>query len=1026
MVHAGSQRIAAVIGDPVQRELTLEFLRSAGHDVVLFENAEQAMACLESALPGLLIASVSAPRLEGWALCHRLRGSSREVLRRIPVLILSDRLNDAEAAAITSGLGGSGLLAWPVDRERFIAEVDRLLAGSASLAPENPGLDDSLKSASEINYRSLFECANDGIFLVDGAVLVDCNQKGAQLVGRTRAEIIGRSPVDFSPERQPDGRGSPEVAAEIIAAALRGESDRREWLALHSGGTPVHLEMTLSRVEVEGRLLVQAIVRDVTQHKQAEDALRQAEQQLRLLANNLHEAVLAYDMNRQLLFANPAVESLTGYSREELRRANFICWVHPDDQERMLGKWDSFFAGGACTDEEYRLIAKDGRERWVAATWGPLRDDTCRQVGVQGVERDITDRKSTEEALRESNERFVKAFQSAPVFVTITSLADGTCLEINDYGLQVTGFRREEVIGRTSTGIGMITPENRNRLLEGIDQRGRIAGLELPLSTKDGRTIIGLIFGEKIFFGQKECLLCVTLDVTEKKQSQVEREQLERQFYQSQKLESVGRLAGGMAHDFNNLLTVINGYSDLILSGLEAQDPLRDWLVEIREAGRRGAGLTRQLLAFSRKQVIQPQPVDLNEVILESRRMFERMVGEDVQVVTELEPEPSRVMADPGQLHQVLMNLVVNARDAMPAGGRLTLRSARVDLDAAAAIPGAAPGQYMVLEVSDTGVGMSEEIQQHAFEPFFTTKADRGTGLGLSTVYGIVRQAGGWITVESQPEMGATFRIGLPVLAGLAAEEATWQPRFRLEGTETILVVEDQDEVRRLAVALLKKFRYRVLEAPSGEEALLLAQSHHGPIHLLLTDVVMPYMTGRQLADRLTSVRPEVKVLYMSGYTADVIARQGVLEPGIEYVQKPFATEALALKVRTILGPPPPAARVLVVDDEEGIRRLFARILTSAGYDVSVASDGCQAQQVLAAGSYDLVITDLVMPNREGIETIQAIRKEYPKLKVIAVSGAFGGGFLETAMMLGAHDRLTKPVSPEQLLETVRATLAAG
>jgi PAS domain S-box-containing protein len=382
-----------------------------------------------------------------------------------------------------------------------------------------------------------------------------------------------------------------------------------------------------------------------------------------------------------------------------------------------------------------------------------------------------------------------------------------------------------------------------------------------------------------------------------------ERVSLENQLKQSQKLESIGRLAGGVAHDFNNLLTVINGYSEMGLGRLPEGDPLRDLLMQIRQAGERAEGLTRQLLAFSRKQVVEPRPVNVNELILESSKMLRRIVGEDIDITTNLDPEAGHVMVDPGQLHQILMNLVVNARDAMPNGGRLTLRSSRLQVDQveAASLAGTHPGPYVVMEVSDTGVGMSEEIQQKVFDPFFTTKPE-GTGLGLSTVYGIVRQGGGWIKVDSQPEMGATFRIGLPLLAqpdsqALSARLAA----TRLQGSETILVVEDQDEVRQLVLAILEKYHYRTLEASSGDEALPIVEKHNGPIHLMLTDVIMPGMTGRQSADRLRLIRPEMKVLYMSGYTDDVISREGVLEAGIDYLAKPFNPEGLAQKIRMVL-----------------------------------------------------------------------------------------------------------------------------
>jgi|GEM_PF-508833 len=886
---------------------------------------------------------------------------------------------------------------------------------------------------SEDKYRVTFQNIPAGVVVheADGSVSL-MNAEAGRLSGYCLDRLAGVGLADWaSVTFREDGSACAVEDLPVSRCFRTGEPQADTVLGVRrSDGSVFWAVCSATPVldAVTGKVVrVVLAYRDITQSKQAEDALKRANQQVRLLANNLREAVSAYDMDRRLIFANPAVESLTGYSAAELLRENFICWIHPDDRERMLEQWEDAFLGRSFTDIECRLITRDGREKWVEASGGPLLDEANRQVGVQGAARDVTDRKRVEAALDESNERFAKAFRSAPVLVAIASLADGTYIDVNDYALEVTGFRREEVIGHTSTGMGLITPENRNRLLETLDQQGRISGLELPFTTKHGRTLVGLVYGEKIVLNGHECLLSVTMDITDKKRAEAERAQLEQQFQQAQKLESIGRLAGGVAHDFNNLLTVINGYSGLALKGLQADDPLRDSLEEIGKAGGRAVELTRQLLAFSRKQIAEPRPVNLNEVILESRGMLERMVGEDIEIVTGLDPEPHHVMADPGQLHQVLMNLVVNARDAMPAGGRVTLRSSRIHLDEteAAAFPGAAPGPYVVMEVSDTGVGMSEETQQKMFEPFFTTKAvGTGTGLGLSTVYGIVRQAGGWISVESQTEKGAALRIGLPLLAEPGPHALSdMLPVTRLEGSETVLVVEDQDEVRKLALAVLESFGYRTLEASSGGEALLVAESHRGPIHLLLTDVVMPHVTGKQLADRLTVVRPEMKVLYMSGYTAEVISRQGVPDSGIEYIPKPFTPEALALTVQRVLGKPRAAGKVLVVDDEESIRKLFAEILSGGGYEVDVAADGGQAQKILEAGSYDLVITDLVMPNREGIETIRAIRQSYPGVKIIAVSGAFVGSFLKTAAMLGADATLMKPVSPDQLIEAVRKTL---
>jgi signal transduction histidine kinase len=379
---------------------------------------------------------------------------------------------------------------------------------------------------------------------------------------------------------------------------------------------------------------------------------------------------------------------------------------------------------------------------------------------------------------------------------------------------------------------------------------------------------------------------------------------LEEQLIQSQKMVGIGRLAGGVAHDFNNLLTAILGYAELMEPQLE-DEGLRSELREIRLAGERAAALTRQLLAFSRRQVMQPRTLDLNTVVSDVKKMLARLIGEDVALVTRLDPALGSVEADPGQLEQVLMNLSVNARDAMPEGGTLTFETANAVLDAdfAAVHPGALPGAYVVLTVTDSGTGMTDEVRGHAFEPFFTTKdKGKGTGLGLATAYGIVKQSGGYIMVESEAGRGTTFRIYLPRVEGTAAvSERTTISSLLPVGTETILLVEDEAGVRRLSLTVLETQGYVVLEAPSGDVALQVARSETGPIHLVVTDVVMPGMNGRELWDRLKVLRPDSRVLFMSGYTDDAIARHGVLEPGIAFLQKPFTPFSLAQKVREVL-----------------------------------------------------------------------------------------------------------------------------
>jgi signal transduction histidine kinase/ActR/RegA family two-component response regulator len=400
----------------------------------------------------------------------------------------------------------------------------------------------------------------------------------------------------------------------------------------------------------------------------------------------------------------------------------------------------------------------------------------------------------------------------------------------------------------------------------------------------------------------------------ELKRSQAEKEKteavdalrdIEQQLQQAQKLEAVGRLAGGISHDFNNILTAILGYSDLTLQRLLEGDPLKRNLLEIRRASERAAALTRQLLAFSRKQVLQPIVLDLNSVVLDLERMLARMIGEDIHLRTTLNHQLGNVKADPGQMEQVIMNLVVNARDAMPDGGKLTIETDNVILDEAYAQRhlSVSPGPYIMLAISDTGTGMPADIQEHLFEPFFTTKeAGKGTGLGLSTVYGIIKQSGGNIWVYSEIGKGTTFKIYLPRVDEPAEKYTTGGlPREIPRGTETILLVEDSDVVRALAHEVLETSGFRVFEAPDPESAIAICERHTGSIDLLLTDLVMPGMGGTEMSAVLRRVKPRMRVLFMSGYTAEAIVNHGILEGGLNFIQKPFTPDALVLKVREVL-----------------------------------------------------------------------------------------------------------------------------
>jgi PAS domain S-box-containing protein len=635
----------------------------------------------------------------------------------------------------------------------------------------------------------------------------------------------------------------------------------------------------------------------------------------------------------------------------------------------------------------------------------------------------------TQAALRESEERYRLISENTADVIWLLDVATGRFTYASPSVQRVFGYSPAEVL--TKGLRDMLTPKSyqhaSSRLAGALaafdsgDESVRARASQVDQLHKNGSIVRTEVVTTLVRNRQGRAgeILGVTRDITE-------RVQAEARLTQAQKMESIGRLAGGVAHDFNNLLTVINGYSQLLLRKLRADDPLRADLEQIQKAGERAAGLTRQLLAFSRKQVLELRVLDLNRVVEEMGPMLERLMGEDVEVRVVLNAERGTVRADPHQLEQVLVNLAVNARDAMPGGGKLLIETALVERDGsyAQSHPDVCVGCHVMLAVSDNGVGMEEETRRRIFEPFFTTKGvGQGTGLGLSMVQGIVAQSGGHIEVYSEPDQGTTFKIYLPALAEAAADAGKPAVVPALEGQETVLVVEDQAEVRDYAVAALKTYGYRVIPAENAGEALLVCERERGRIHLVLTDVVMPNVSGRELANRLSERWPGIKVLFMSGYTDNVVMQHGVLEEGAEFIQKPFSPEELARKVRAVLGPPAPVTRILVADDEAGVRAFLRDVLEQGGHEVTEAADGKQALQQARANPVDLVITDLVMPKQEGIETIRALRKEMPGIGIIAITGKFEGPYLKMVQMLGADAVLTKPVSPEVLLAKVAEVL---
>jgi PAS domain S-box-containing protein len=528
---------------------------------------------------------------------------------------------------------------------------------------------------------------------------------------------------------------------------------------------------------------------------------------------------------------------------------------------------------------------------------GPLLDRSLRYA---------IGRRRAADALRRSDERFRALFDNSPSAIYITNLVTGLVEDVNAQFEQLTGYRREHVLGHSMVELGLwVESDVRDALSLRAAAGQSVRNADLQMICRSGERRHVLVSLDHLSNGahREPSLVAVILDVTEQRA-------LETQLRQAQKMEAIGQLAGGVAHDFNNLLTAILGYTALVLDGLPTDSPACNDLREIEMAGQRAAALTAQLLAFSRRTLLEPRVINVNALLRNTQSLLTRLLGEDVRLTSDLAPDLEAVFADAGQIDQMIMNLALNGRDAMPSGGSLAITTANVILDAAfvAEHPGATVGPHVMIAVTDTGTGIDAVVKARLFEPFYTTKGPgKGTGLGLAMVFGIVKQSGGSIWVESQIGAGSTFTVYLPATDQPRPDEECPHKAVVSAGTETILVVEDQDEVRRLVCKVLHRSGYRVLVASAPDEALRVLASSSTPVSLLLTDVIMPKMSGRELARICHAQCPELRVLYMSGYTNDAVGQDGLLERGLAFIQKPFAGPVLLQRVRAVLDTPVPA-----------------------------------------------------------------------------------------------------------------------
>ena len=668
---------------------------------------------------------------------------------------------------------------------------------------------------------------------------------------------------------------------------------------IKQGAADYVLKNRLQRLPV----VVERVLRDKAHREDAarlQEQIHRGKKEWELTFDVVPDPVFLVDNQDRIQRANRAASALLGLEPSQL--IDKYCY-------EVLGD-----TAGPLPGSPFRRLLRTGKEercdievarlgKVFDVTVSPLFDSSGTAYGSVHVLRDITDRKREEEALRRS-EASHRSLILGATYGIFRCDVNGKFLAVNPALVAMLGYESEaDLLAANLVHDVIRDPEEGVRLLQQYRQKGRLDGLEAQWRRKDSTPVPVRLSGRTVLDerGALEGYEVIAENVSE-------RWHLEEQLRQAQKIEAVGRLAGGVAHDFNNLLTIVTGYSDLVLERLGATDAMRAYVEEIKKAGERAASLTRQLLAFGRRQTLAPRALDLNAVVANIDKMLRRLIGENIELTTVLAPELGRVKADPGQIEQVILNLAVNARDAMPQGGQLTLETANVELNEGDTRTRVSvlPGRYVMLAVSDSGMGMDAETQAHIFEPFFTTKEEgKGTGLGLATVYGIVKQSGGHIGLYSEPNHGTTFKIYLPRLEEAAQPVEAISPGAPLAGgSETILLVEDEEGVRDLARRILELKGYKVITASNPTEAAQVCERYEGPIHLLLTDVVMPTMSGPQLAEHVAFLRPGLKVLYISGYTDNAIVPHGILEEGVQFLQKPFTRDSLTRKVREVLDAP--------------------------------------------------------------------------------------------------------------------------
>ena len=875
--------------NPVSAEHAVRELTRCGYDV----NAEYAQARYEFEVRlrgGNFDVVVAASRLRGWSALDLL-AARNEVRSDTPVIVLGE--TGAGDLALRCVQAGAADFITLDNIQMLPTAVARAVADARSMKERMAANDlvGKLRLAIDQSPASI-------IFTDTTGTIQYVNRRFTEVTGYTTEEAIGRTPGIVR-----SGRNPRAVYSDLWRTIRAGNVWRGELQNRRKNGELYWDSVSISPIKDTNGVVTHFLgcQEDITDRKLSHEKIRESEERFRQLADNMQEVffVVSSDL-RTKLYLSPSYEELWGRTRQSAEDdpASFIEGVVEEDREQLFANIAAAQKGVTPPPVEFRVRRPDDSIRWVLAHAAPVKDAAGNVYRITGSALDVTDRHIAEEALRESETRF--RLLGEATFDGVVISVDGVIREAN-HGLgAIFGCTAEDAIGRSI--LDFVDPGSHLEVKSRM-ARANSGVYECVGRHSSGRKIFIEVAAKAYVYKGEVARIAAIRDVTE-------RRVLENQFRQAQKMEAVGRLAGGVAHDFNNLLTVIMTYTEMLAEDLSGNASHSEDLAEIRKASEAAASLTRQLLAFSRQQVVEPKLVLLEDVLTNADKMLRRLIGEDVELVSTLGADQCSVLIDPHQLEQVIMNLAVNARDAMPGGGKLTLETSIVDLDAEYARDHwpAVAGRFAMLAVSDTGIGMDEETRARIFEPFFTTKeVGKGTGLGLATVYGIVKQSNGFIWVYSEPGKGTTFKLYFPLVAGEAgANQAETKKPTR--GSETVLLVEDSPVVRAAAARILRRAGYSVLEAPTSRSAVDIAAKKHDRIDLLLTDVVMPELSGREVAEAFMRFRPGARVLYMSGYTDDAVVRHGILQSGIAYLQKPFTGETLTAKVRAVLDGPGPVA----------------------------------------------------------------------------------------------------------------------